>query len=120
MEASAGEAFDRALADFGGDGSLDIGCALHDGAFEVDGENGRLTRSDVDHALIFFLVSLLRRLQKMASLPGHRVCGIRSRDRIPMSLRGGYVDGGTPSPRRASCDAPFVLEVARVGFAGPE
>src|SRR5207237_7203545 len=62
-----GTAFEGALADFGCDGSLDIGCALRDGAFEVDGEDRRLTRSEADHALIFFVVSLLRRLQKMAS-----------------------------------------------------
>lgn len=48
---------------------MDIGCALRDGAFEVANEDGSLTRSEADRALIFFVVRLLRRLQKMASPP---------------------------------------------------
>lgn len=64
-----GEGFERALADFGGNGKVDIGCALRDGAFDVDDESGSLARSHADHALIFFVVRLLRRLQKMASPP---------------------------------------------------
>ncbi len=43
-----GDAFEKALADFGGDGSLDIGCALRDGAYEVGDEDGSLTRSETD------------------------------------------------------------------------
>jgi hypothetical protein len=64
-----GDPFERALVNFGGDGSLDIGYALRDGAFEVTNEDGSLTRSEADRALIFFVVRLLRRLQKMASPP---------------------------------------------------
>jgi hypothetical protein len=48
---------------------LDIGCAVRDGAFEVTDRDGSLTRSGADRALIFFVVRLLRRLQKMASPP---------------------------------------------------
>lgn len=35
-----GNSFEKALADFGGDGSLDMGCALRDGAFEISDEDG--------------------------------------------------------------------------------
>jgi hypothetical protein len=62
-----GESFEKALGDFGGEGSLEIGCALRDGGFEVD--DGQITRSGMDEALIFFVVRLLMRLQKMASPP---------------------------------------------------
>jgi hypothetical protein len=64
-----GEAFEKALADFGGEGSLDMGCALRAGAFEIDDENGSLIRSEPYQALISFVISLLRRLQRMASPP---------------------------------------------------
>jgi len=64
-----GEAFEKALYESGGSGRLDIGCALRDGAFEIGDEDRSLTRSEADAALIFFVVRLLRRLQKMASPP---------------------------------------------------
>ncbi|MCA1701765.1 MAG: hypothetical protein LC808_00220 [Actinobacteria bacterium] len=64
-----GESFENALAGFGGDGALDIGCSLRDGAFEVHGEDVSLTRSETDSPLIFFAVRLLMRLQSMASPP---------------------------------------------------
>ncbi len=65
-----GEAFEKALADFAGAGSLNIGCALREGAFEVeDDDDGSIARSGPDAALIFFVVRLLKRLQQMASPP---------------------------------------------------
>jgi hypothetical protein len=65
-----GEPLEKALTDFGGEESgIDIGCALRDGAFEVSAVDGSLTRSEQDGALIFFVVHLLWRLQKMASPP---------------------------------------------------
>jgi hypothetical protein len=64
-----GEPLERALADFGGDGRLDIGCALRHGAFEVRADNDSIERSDDDSALIFFVVRLLKKLQGMASPP---------------------------------------------------
>jgi uncharacterized protein DUF6602 len=64
-----GEALRSALDDFGGDGALDLGCALRDGSFEHAGAAGELELSAAEEALIFFLVRLLQRLQKMASPP---------------------------------------------------
>lgn len=61
------ESLDKALSDFSGVGSLDLGCALRGGSFVVEGEG--IVRSGVDDALIFFVLRLLRRLQKMASPP---------------------------------------------------
>lgn len=68
-EPPSGDAFEKALADFGGDGGVDIGCALRDGAFEVAVDEGTITRSGADSALIFFVVRLLKRLQELASPP---------------------------------------------------
>jgi len=64
-----GDPLKRALEDFAGDGSLDMGCVLRDGSFEVGEESQSLTRSQAEEALIFFVISLLRRLQRMASPP---------------------------------------------------
>jgi hypothetical protein len=64
-----GEPLEGALRDFGGAGSLDMGCALRDGSFEVPQDGGPITKSDSDSALIFFVMRLLMRLQKMASPP---------------------------------------------------
>ena len=64
-----GEPLEKALQDFGGDGSLDMGCALRAGSFEADEDGGSMTRCGTDEALIFFVVRLLRRLQRMASPP---------------------------------------------------
>jgi hypothetical protein len=64
-----GEALDNALHDFGGQGALDVGCALRDGSFEVDEQGRAAGKSDADSALIFFVIRLLMRLQKMASPP---------------------------------------------------
>ena len=64
-----GEPLDEALHDFGGQGQLDIGCALRDGSFEVNEEGGATARSDAESVLIFFVIRLLTRLQKMASPP---------------------------------------------------
>jgi hypothetical protein len=64
-----GDSLEMALRDFGGEGSLDMGCVLRGGSFEIDNETGAITRSETDEALIFFVVRLLRRLQRMASPP---------------------------------------------------
>jgi hypothetical protein len=69
MEARPRRSLREGSGRVGGDGSLEIGCALRDGAFEVDGDDS-LDRSDGEqHALIFFVVRLLRQLQNMASPP---------------------------------------------------
>lgn len=64
-----GEPLKRALTEFGGVGSLDIGCVLRGGSFEVGETPHSLTQSQAEEALIFFVISLLRRLQGMASPP---------------------------------------------------
>ena len=64
-----GDALEAALKDFFGDGSLDIGCVLRGGTFEIASEDQTLSRSEPDRALIIFVVGLLRRLQGMASPP---------------------------------------------------
>ncbi|MEX0985437.1 MAG: DUF6602 domain-containing protein [Actinomycetota bacterium] len=64
-----GNAFEAALQEFGGEGGLDIGCVLSAGSFEVDEHDKALTRSGPDTALIFFIMRLLGRLQRMASPP---------------------------------------------------
>jgi hypothetical protein len=62
-----GEKCEKALHDFGGVGRLDIGCALRGGSFAMDDES--IAMSDIEGALIFFVVRLLKRLQKMGSPP---------------------------------------------------
>jgi hypothetical protein len=64
-----GDSFKQALVDFGGDGRLDIGCALRSGSFEFGEHDTDLERSDGETALIFFVMRLLKRLQRMASPP---------------------------------------------------
>jgi hypothetical protein len=64
-----GEAFGKALKEFAGAGSLDMGCALRGGSFAVDEGNGSVAQSSEDGALIFFVVRLLRHLQKIGSPP---------------------------------------------------
>lgn len=63
-----GEPLERALRDFGGDQGLDLGCALRSGAFET-GVGDELVRAGSETALIFFVLRLLQRLQKLASPP---------------------------------------------------
>lgn len=64
-----GDPLAKALKDFGGNGSLDMGCVLRGGSFEVGKEPQALTQSEPEGALIFFVICLLRRLQGMASPP---------------------------------------------------
>lgn len=64
-----GEALETALQEFGGDGGLDLGCALSGGSFEVSEGDGVVARSGSETALIFFVLRLLERLQRMASPP---------------------------------------------------
>jgi hypothetical protein len=64
-----GDAFEKALDDCGSDGALDVGCALRSGAFETGQTDSSIARSEAGEALIFFVVTLLKRLQGMASPP---------------------------------------------------
>lgn len=64
-----GDAFERVLDDVGGDGRVDLGCALRGGAFERRLPDGVLVRSNTEGHLIFFVIRLLKRLQGMASPP---------------------------------------------------
>ncbi len=64
-----GDPLERALKDFGGNGSLDMGCVLRGGSFEVGEEPLSVTQSELEGALIFFVIALLRRLQGMESPP---------------------------------------------------
>lgn len=59
--------FEQALTSTAGEGALDLGCALQAGSFEVNADNGSLARSEADTALIFVVLRLLKRLQRMAS-----------------------------------------------------
>lgn len=61
------DSLDKALHDFAGEGSLDMGCALRGGSFVVN--DGSIMRSSMEDALIFFVLRLLKGLQKMASPP---------------------------------------------------
>ena len=49
---------------------LDLGCALQHGTFEAEyGDALRLTKSSANESLIFFFLTLLRRLQALATVP---------------------------------------------------
>jgi hypothetical protein len=63
-----GDPLAAALASASQDGSVDLGCALSAGSWEVD-ETGHLTLSDQQTALIFFVLRLMMRLQRMATVP---------------------------------------------------
>lgn len=63
-----GEPFQRALEDAAADAPISLGCALRSGAFEID-PSGASTTAEADTTLIFFVLRLLKRLQKMASVP---------------------------------------------------
>ncbi|MCH7812321.1 MAG: hypothetical protein IH958_06790 [Chloroflexi bacterium] len=62
-----GRTFVRAIKSASVEAPLDIGCTLRCGAYEL-GENEQRV-SAADTTLIFFALSLLRRLQAMASVP---------------------------------------------------
>lgn len=62
-----GDTFDASISKLTGHESLDIGCALHAGSFVVDDD--LVTKAEADRALIFFALSLLRKLQALGSAP---------------------------------------------------
>ncbi len=66
-----GAPFERTLRELPTDHRIDLGCALCDGGFEVvyDGAEPEVTRSASDSSLIFFLLRLLHRLQRVATVP---------------------------------------------------
>jgi hypothetical protein len=66
-----GASFEKALRELPPDHRIDFGCALCDGGFEVvyDGTEPEITRSAADSSLIFFLLRLLHRLQRVATVP---------------------------------------------------
>lgn len=64
---SFGRTFLRAIKRASVVAPLDIGCTLRCGAYELS--DNEPTVSDADTALIFFALTLLRRLQTMASVP---------------------------------------------------
>jgi hypothetical protein len=66
-----GEPFRTALADGAADGALDLGCVLGHGAFEIPDLTRRSEAvvSEPGVALVTFLLTLLRRLQALGSVP---------------------------------------------------
>lgn len=67
-----GETFQRSVLEFEGDGRVDLGCVLTQGAFETatDDEGVRSVNvSDPDVALISFFLSLLSALQRFGTVP---------------------------------------------------
>ena len=65
-----GKAFQGSLITDLPDKQIDFGCALDGGAFEVDYATGRpVVSSSHENVLLTFLMSLLDRLQALASVP---------------------------------------------------
>lgn len=68
-----GDAFEKAIAELTRDAStrIDLGCALDGGAFTVEwAEAGpAIERSRPEDSLVFFLMKLLRALQRMGTVP---------------------------------------------------
>ncbi len=65
-----GQAFADTLLGMTGDSRLDIGCAIQHGAFDVEGKTEAPLRvSSQETGLIFFLLSLMRRLQRAGTAP---------------------------------------------------
>jgi hypothetical protein len=62
-----GEPFETALGSLDGDQRLDLGCAISDGAFEVNPESGEVEIGDAEGSLMFFLLRLFNRLQVIGS-----------------------------------------------------
>jgi hypothetical protein len=62
-----GDPLARALED--AETPLDLVCALRHGSFEVVEGTSSLVKSESDTALMFFVLTLLKRLQGMASVP---------------------------------------------------
>lgn len=66
-----GESFERAMHDQNRVGRLDLGCALLSGGWEAHYEEGRIVteKSVSEHALVFFFIRLLSRLQQIGTAP---------------------------------------------------
>ncbi len=65
-----GNSFDSAIKELEADQSIDMGCALRDGAFKVMYDNGAIIqKSNNEESLIFFFLNLLMELQRMATIP---------------------------------------------------
>jgi hypothetical protein len=66
-----GEAFRTHIKTNAGARSLDLGCALTGGSFEIGwrGVEATIDTSEPDSALIYFAMRLLRRLQAMGTVP---------------------------------------------------
>lgn len=67
-----GEAFNDLMSGLSGDATIDLGCALEGGAFErLEADDGQVSIdvSPADLTLMFFLVRLFRRLQKLGTAP---------------------------------------------------
>jgi Domain of unknown function (DUF6602) len=62
-----GDSLTRVLED--APAAPDLGCALRHGSFEVAAKDGSLVKSRAEKALIFFVLTLLKRLQPLASVP---------------------------------------------------
>ena len=69
---SFGDAFQQALRDRAPIEQIDIGCVVQSGGFEVtynDKGIGEIIVSSQEHALVFFFMRLLHRLQKIGTVP---------------------------------------------------
>lgn len=63
-----GRSFEAALSEHVAECTIDIGCALQHGAFEVP-TTGPTRKSSADVGLMFFMMALLRRLQAIGTVP---------------------------------------------------
>jgi hypothetical protein len=63
-----GKAFKIALGKLVGEASVDLGCIVEAGAFELQ-SNDKIETADADLALAFFFLRLLRRLQRIGTVP---------------------------------------------------
>jgi hypothetical protein len=81
-----GEPFRTALEDGAADGALDLGCVLGQGAFEVPdlARRSEAVVSEPGVALVTFLLTLLRRLQALGTVPA-----------IDYTAYEGWITGGT-------------------------
>lgn len=67
-----GDSFYTAIKNTAGaDTRIDLGCALRHGAFDIDwsGQQPTVTTSEPDTSLMFFLLRLFQRLQRLGTVP---------------------------------------------------
>lgn len=64
-----GSPFCRSLASLTGDEELNLGCAVEHGSFVLTGGSGDVEHVGSEVALIYFVMSLLRALQALATAP---------------------------------------------------